>query len=107
MTPQERAENIRTFMAGLTHNKNPSIADVDELIIMHINEAVREAVEWKIKEMLSDHYLLAHFYKGRDEGFAAAREKAAGIALETNEPGMEDYCGDEIAERIRKLEADK
>lgn len=65
-----------------------------------INEAVREAVK---SANANQWYSYDHGFK---EGFAAAKDMAAGIAVEEDDPNMEDFCGSRIAERIRSMQSD-
>lgn len=100
MTPETRADKIfAKLWAGIA-------VELFDFVAAQIREAERGAVEWKVKEMLSEPFMLAHFCKGRDEGFAAAREKAAGIVQEPRIYPAQESVFVHIAERIREMRAE-
>lgn len=109
MTPSERAGFIEAQLRMFEKSGSSSgIRKAVEFIAAQIEEAQREAVEWKVKEMLSDAYMLANFCKGRDEGFAAAREKAAEIATDypiiAGVSWATPHVREIISDRIRAME---
>ena len=64
----------------------------------YAEERVKTELEWKVKEMLSDHYLMAHWSKARAE----ALEEAAEIAEKRDFDGETgESLG--IADAIRAL----
>ncbi len=103
MTPTERAEKILSFEGSHSDNKF-----FTEFLIAQIEEAQREAVEWKVKEILSEPGMMAHWQKGVDYGFRAAKEKAKRIAQshECSIARLSETCNCdiEIAQRIGSLE---
>lgn len=105
MTNQERAEKIGEWFKAHSFASEKEGLD---FITSQLDEAVREARESVLNEQKCNGCGCSHErcccnpireMKAREEGFATAKEKAAGIA--------DEYEGDHflrIAERIRVME---
>lgn len=129
MTPTERATKIAEICG---QNAKRIQDEIVPLIAAQIEEAVLEVktqkLEWAAKE-IEDAVLEAYNKAARDFnatqeslwkahehiGFAAAREKAAGVAwghpypceCRSKDRARESACPEEIAQAIRAMEPDK
>ena len=92
MTNQERAEKIYQYL--LKPDSSLSFADPTDFIVSQLDEAQRETVE-RASILKSSAYLL---------GFAAAKEKAALVAENANEPFVNwNAFTASIASKIRAM----
>lgn len=121
MTNQERAEKIAELFPLELDGEfcQDVLRDISSQLDEAVADAVREAVESFIHDAMEEDPRLRFFReKYKAQGFALAKEKAAGIAEHaTAEHGcyLLDNCNEPnllsvegwIAERIRTLEADK
>ena len=96
MNNRERAEKIVRIFMGYEKSSDKSFYDQ---VVVVLDEAVREA--WGQDDL--DHFRRVQ-KQGFREGFAAAREKAAGIA-DDEETDMGMGIPNKIAERIRAMSA--
>lgn len=118
LSAQERAEKFcQTIKNGVNdhvyfHLKKWLAAELESYAAERSRKAVEEALEWKVKEMVSEPGMMIHWQKGVDYGKAEAFAEGKRAAYEDAGRIVEGYGGpcnglaQQIRARAKELESE-